>query len=522
MSWILLFAVLRLEARSLPVLGFRPVDLDAQVTVLMPEKYCRSEQFPPAADVGRFDQDLRHVGRTGSLKVDFSAPRKQQPSMNGIFFATSDLQRGAPDGQISDGSVQALKPALWTTGVQTLDVAKFFGATVASFLGQKYAAPPWQNYGAWESFVRSQVGANPLTPGVRPAHFGKGIHWLAWNEPDCQYEWSFQKFKQDKKDPQAKQNTFRHLFEMYQHAYATIRSLKEGDKEIVAGIAWNQYDRDVIGTFLEYCLDAAHPCEINAMDWHELGESNNNLPLIQEHIEDFKRTFLNRADRRYEKLKIRKILINESVVKQHDGYQGNKSCKPKSDAYDERVCYYPPGEVLATKYFAERGGADLLSVTNFLTATPEGSFGGRFDPDSQIPRPFWWAEKLYADLGSTRVPCDSDHQQIVCFAAPGATPQILVAYYGPAKELTDGSERRDLKPVTLTLQLSGVWGPEVRNAALNVETILSVDDSPMRHLARSVVPLIRRGAHWTADLPALTLDQAVRLTPVPAEAAQPR
>jgi len=452
-----------------------------------PAAYCRWQQSPNGEPR---EQDLSHFSQRASIQVDLSARVFSRSPQTGLFFALKDVSALDPE------MIRLLSPRLWTMGSGNVEkmgpVIRGFGATPNMLLTGAWdeeGNPPYVDTQSWFENIRDIVGDANL-------HFGP-MFYEAWNEPDCWYEWS------EKKLGKGATATFGNLFKTYEIAYRAVRQTPGGVTAQMAGLAWNLYDRNVFYTFLEYCLE--HRLEVNALVWHELGAVKANLPLIRSHLEEARRLFVDNP--RYAPLKIRKIVLNETVLKQTKTPQPHSFCK--SDENQDQ-CFYRPGEILATKYFSELGGADFSSVTNYQTDSPDGSLGGRLNPKTRQPLGAWWAEKLYGDLGATRVPCASDNQQIVCFAVPpaGAKPaQILVAYYGMEPS---GSAGKILKPITARLQIRGLSGA----GYFETRTISETDTTILGDLPVGYVKLVSlANGDVSATLPALSLDQAVLLTP---------
>jgi xylan 1,4-beta-xylosidase len=322
-----------------------------------------------------------------NIIVDFAAPQATN-SVSGILHGI-DTQN-PPDSMITP-----LKPKLWRAGrLDTYDRVVKAGAEfqlVVSDLwgyGTNPKGWPYQNYAAWEEFIRQLARQNQ----------GKKIIWDIWNEPDwAKPFWA---------------GTREQFFETYKRAYQVLRQ-ELGPDAMIGGPSIAIYSKEYLTAFLNYCK--ANKLEVNFLSWHELND--DNIQFVDDHLIEAKRNFIQSPA--YKDLKIKKIYVNEII-----GETGQ----------------YQPGDILGYFSYLERGQADGACRAcwgslgaNKVSNCFNNTLAGMVTPDTFKPRAAWWAYKLYADGADSRVKSQSDTERVVALASkstPSSKAQVLLGYFG--------------------------------------------------------------------------------------------
>ncbi|OCR02566.1 beta-xylosidase [Oscillatoriales cyanobacterium USR001] len=319
--------------------------------------------------------------------VDFAAPQTNTNSVSGILHGIDP--KNPPDSKI-----EPLQPKLWRAGrVDTYDRVVKAGAEfqlIVSDLwgyGTNPKGWPYQNYPAWEDFVRQLARQNK----------GKKILWDIWNEPD----WSNPFWA----------GTREQFFETYKRAYQVLRQ-ELGPEAIIGGPSIAIYSKEYLTAFLNYCK--ANNLEVNFLSWHELND--NIILFVDDHLIEARRNFLQSPT--YKSLKIKKIYVNEII-----GEAGQ----------------YRPGDILGYFYYLERGQADGACRAcwgslgaNKVSNCFNNTLAGMVTPDTFQPRAAWWAYKVYADGARSRVQSQSDTERVVALASkstPSGKAQVLLGYF---------------------------------------------------------------------------------------------
>jgi RNA polymerase sigma factor (sigma-70 family) len=116
--------------------------------------------------------------------------------------------------------------------------------------------------------------------------------------------------------------------------------------------------------FLDYAV--RHRLEVNVLAWHELRETQADLPQIEKHLREARAKFFfdptRPATAAWRALNLQRIHINEYLGPEHN---------------------FHPGEAAAYLYYLERGGADATDAR-------------------RQPRASWWAYRHYAELQGGR------------------------------------------------------------------------------------------------------------------------
>ncbi|HLO52005.1 MAG TPA: beta-xylosidase [Kamptonema sp.] len=337
-----------------------------------------------------------------SVIVDFAAQETGIHSVSGILH-------GIDPSQPPDNMIKPLQPKLWRAGrVDTYDRVVRAGAEfqlIVSDLwgyGSNPKGWPYQNYPAWEAFVRQLAQQNK----------GKKILWDVWNEPD----WSNPFWA----------GTREQFFETYKRAYKVLREVL-GPEAIIGGPSLGIYSKEYLVAFLDYCK--ANNLEVNFLSWHELND--NKILFVDDHLIEVRRNFFQSPA--YKSLKIKKLYVNEMI--------GN-------------VGQYRPGDILGYFYYLERGNADGACRacwdslgTNKASNCFNNTLSGMVTPNSFQPRAAWWAYKAYADGAGSRVKSQSDNERVISLASkstPSGNAQVLLGYFDQNSSSSTG--------VTITLK----------------------------------------------------------------------
>ncbi|MEG4271578.1 MULTISPECIES: GH39 family glycosyl hydrolase [unclassified Microcoleus] len=332
----------------------------------------------------------RAIGQVRSnVTVDFGQPATGTISMSGILH-------GIDTAKPPDSSIKPLQPKLWRAG--RLDIYDRVIASGAEFqlvvsdlwgYGSNPNGWPYQNYPAWEAFIRQLAQQNK----------GKKIIWDVWNEPDLKNPfWN---------------GSREQFFETYKRAYKILRE-ELGPSATIGGPSITKYNKGYIAAFLDYCK--ANKLEVNFLSWHELNDTA--ILFIDDHVIDAKRNFQQSPS--YKELKLQKIYVNEIV--------GN-------------LAQYQPGEILGYLYNLEYAKADgacracweskgLNKVSNCFNNT----LSGMVTPNTFEPRAAWWTYKAYADGVNSRVRSWSNNNRLVALASKSnleGKAQILLGYFDP-------------------------------------------------------------------------------------------
>lgn len=322
-----------------------------------------------------------------NVAVDFGVPATGTISMSGMLH-------GIDPSQPPDHSIKPLQPKLWRVG--RLDIYDRVIANGAEFqlvvsdlwgYGSNPNGWPYQNYPAWEAFIRQLAQQNK----------GKKIIWDIWNEPDL-------------KNPFWK-GSREQFFETYKRAYKILRE-ELGPSAMIGGPSISTYDKEYLADFLDYCK--ANKLEVNFLAWHELNDSK--ILFVDDHVIDAKRNFQQSPS--YKELKLQKIYVNEIVGE---------------------LAQYQPGEILGYFYQLEYAKADgacracwnttgARKVSNCFNNT----LTGMVTPNTFEPRAAWWTYKAYADGVNSRVRSRSDNDRLVALASksnPEGKAQILLGYF---------------------------------------------------------------------------------------------
>ena len=371
-----------------PINKFLPICL-AAVTVLL---------------IAYFGQQSSIAQVRSNITVDFGQPATGITSMSGFLH-------GIDPTKPPDSSVKPLQPKLWRVG--RLDVYDRVIASGAEFqllvsdlwgYGSNPKGWPYQNYPAWEAFIRQLAQQNK----------GKKIIWDIWNEPDL-------------KNPFWK-GSREQFFETYKRAYKILRE-ELGPSAMIGGPSISTYNKEYLTAFLDYCK--ANKLEVNFLAWHELNDTI--ILFVDDHVFDAKRNY--QQSPFYKELKLQKIYVNEIVGE---------------------LAQYQPGEILGYLYNLEYAKADgacracwdttgAKKVSNCFNNTLTGTV----TPNTFEPRAAWWTYKAYADGVNSRVLSRSDNDRLVALASksnPQGKAQVLLGYF----------DRNYSSATTVTLNLANL------------------------------------------------------------------
>ena len=354
--------------------------------------------------IAYFGQQSSIAQVRSNITVDFGQPATGITSMSGFLH-------GIDPTKPPDSSVKPLQPKLWRVG--RLDVYDRVIASGAEFqllvsdlwgYGSNPKGWPYQNYPAWEAFIRQLAQQNK----------GKKIIWDIWNEPDL-------------KNPFWK-GSREQFFETYKRAYKILRE-ELGPSAMIGGPSISTYNKEYLTAFLDYCK--ANKLEVNFLAWHELNDTI--ILFVDDHVFDAKRNY--QQSPFYKELKLQKIYVNEIVGE---------------------LAQYQPGEILGYLYNLEYAKADgacracwdttgSKKVSNCFNNTLTGTVV----PNTFEPRAAWWTYKAYADGVNSRVLSRSDNDRLVALASksnPEGKAQVLLGYF----------DRNYSSATTVTLNLANL------------------------------------------------------------------
>ncbi|MEG4106006.1 GH39 family glycosyl hydrolase [Microcoleus sp. S13_C5] len=339
--------------------------------------------------IAYFGQPRAIAQLRSNVTVDFGQPATSTISMSGILH-------GIDTAKPPDSSIKPLQPKLWRAG--RLDIYDRVIASGAEFqlvvsdlwgYGSNPNGWPYQNYPAWEAFIRQLAQQNK----------GKKIIWDVWNEPDLKNPfWN---------------GSREQFFETYKRAYKILRE-ELGPSAIIGGPSITNYNKGYLTAFLNYCK--ANKLEVNFLAWHELNDTM--ILFVDDHVIDAKRNFQQSPS--YKELNLQKIYVNEIV--------GN-------------LAQYQPGDILGYLYNLEYAKADGACRACWESKGPNkvsncfnNTLSGMVTPNTFEPRAAWWAYKAYADGVNSRVQSWSNNNRLVALASksnPQGKAQILLGYFDP-------------------------------------------------------------------------------------------
>jgi len=337
--------------------------------------------------IAYFGQPNAIAQMRSNITVDFGQPATGITSMSGILH-------GIDPSNPPDSLVKPLQPKLWRAG--RLDIYDRVIASGAEFqllvsdlwgYGSNPKGWPYQNYPAWEAFIRQLAQQNK----------GKKIIWDIWNEPDLANP--FWKGSREQ------------FFETYKRAYKILRE-ELGPSVMIGGPSISTYNKEYLAAFLDYCK--ANKLEVNFLAWHELNDTI--ILFVDDHVFDAKRNF--QQSPFYKELKLQKIYVNEIVGE---------------------LAQYQPGEILGYLYNLEYAKADGACRACWDTKGPNkvsncfnNTLSGMVVPNTFEPRAAWWTYKAYADGVNSRVLSKSDHDRLVALASKSNSEgkaQVLLGYF---------------------------------------------------------------------------------------------
>lgn len=339
--------------------------------------------------IAYFGQPRAIAQLRSNVTVDFGQPATGTISMSGILH-------GIDTAKPPDSSIKPLQPKLWRAG--RLDIYDRVIASGAEFqlvvsdlwgYGSNPNGWPYQNYPAWEAFIRQLAQQNK----------GKKIIWDVWNEPDLKNPfWN---------------GSREQFFETYKRAYKILRE-ELGPSAMIGGPSITNYNKGYLTAFLNYCK--ANKLEVNFLAWHELNDTM--ILFVDDHVIDAKRNFQQSPS--YKELNLQKIYVNEIV--------GN-------------LAQYQPGEILGYLYNLEYAKADGACRACWESKGPNkvsncfnNTLSGMVTPNNFEPRAAWWTYKAYADGVNSRVRSWSNNNRLVALASksnPEGKAQILLGYFDP-------------------------------------------------------------------------------------------
>jgi hypothetical protein len=352
------------------------------------------------------------AGASADVTVDFGHPVRARSVVG--------LLHGIDARRPPDRLVRPLAPHAWRGDLlrTPYDRGTRLGARYVVVLSDLWGypganwyghGPPWEDLGAWASFVRR------LARTTR----GEKLVWDIWNEPDQPYFWN---------------GTRAQFLATYDAAYAALRRTL-GPRAMIAGPSVSAFRWPWLVGLLEHCLRA--DCEVNALTWHELPGPGGSLLTIAQHLRRARSWLLRNPA--YVVLGLHELHVNESVG--------------GGDALF-------PGEQLAYLAELERGHVDLAARACWRE--PSGidecqvpTLDGLLDPVSMRPRGAWWVTAWYARGVRSRVWSRSGEGAIAVLAARRSPrrgrAEILLGALDPHDGTPPG-------PVTVRVRLRGLHG----------------------------------------------------------------
>jgi xylan 1,4-beta-xylosidase len=320
-----------------------------------------------------------------SVRVGFGKP-----------LATANLVgfvHGKDPRRPGDEMIEPLAPALWRGKLRDVPYQRVqdVGGRYTYVLSDRWGypgtgqRPPYEDFGAWERFVRKTA---------RASRRGKDVLWDVWNEPNEGHFW---------------QGTPEQLYETYRIAENVLRQ-EIGPDVIVGGPSTLGWRSDWIVGLLEWCL--ARGCQVNVLSWHEL--TSGPIPAIRDRLRFARQSLLESS--RYAPLNIRELHVNEAGI-----------------AADQ----YRPGELLGVMHYLEAGRADAAARTCWDEVSGgsncySDTLAGLLVPRTFEPRSTWWATKAYADGAGSRVLTRFSDPHLVGLASSRSdaprTAQLLIAH----------------------------------------------------------------------------------------------
>ncbi|HEX8321730.1 hypothetical protein [Longimicrobium sp.] len=308
-----------------------------------------------------------------AISVDFGEPGADVRSMVGFLHSVGP-------GSAPESLVLPLRPRLLRGGAQGSEalVARAAGTAVERMLvlsdlwgypHQGYpnrgGRAPFEDYPAWEAFVRGLAGATR----------GQDLVYEVWNEPDQPFFWN---------------GSMDQYAETFRRAERVLRD-ELGAAVRVAGPGIAHWDEDQVRGFLDYQRRAGS--RVDVLTWHEF-QLDSNLPRIEASLRRARSAYVSATA--YRDVGIREIFIGETLA--------------EADVHR-------PGPVLGTLYFLERGGADAAARACYGSCF-DGSLNGLLTEEG-LPRAAWWAYRAYAETLTGRVPVRVRGAGVAAFAAHG-------------------------------------------------------------------------------------------------------
>lgn len=390
----------------------------------------------PSDLITKFDQSV-----APAVTVTASTAVKAAP-VNGLF---ASLSAKAP----ADDVLKPVAPIQVRGWSKTLDPArvKALGARYVMLLsdawgypGEKYpnggGKAPFQDELGWQVRIGEQVRGLQKRPDIlfEPLEEPDNPAYFAGTEAQYQRTWLL--------------------------AYAAVRR-ELGSDAIMVGPSISKYDPDKITAFLEFCL--ANGCQVNALSWHEPGETDGEIAAISDHVAEATEKFLKNP--RYARLGIREINIT---------------------AFGTEVHQYSPGRAIQYLSELEAGGAGGASRSCFGAADGKSNcfndtLDGMIGSKSGKANGTWWVYSAYGESLGGRVTSATTDPELAVLAA-GPTPKstaltVVIGDIGVSK-----------KPQSIVAQVDGLAQvPSLASAAKVSVEIRDVRDSKDGELGESTL-----------------------------------
>jgi hypothetical protein len=331
------------------------------------------------------------------VTVDFSTPVPGTAPAHGFLHSVSLSAPG-------DARIQPLRPAFWRVGNspafsvpgdsrwpaihgRLVSLGAKVQLVVSDSWGYGSRPPPFQDWPAWESWVRSIARENR----------SRALQYDVWNEPDLARFWP---------------GTRDQFFETYLRAYRVLRQ-ELGPSALIGGPSLSRWDLGYLTAFVDFCRQ--NGCEINFLSWHELDDRSSALDGIPSHLQAARTAFIQDAGNA--SVRVRELHVNETIGSQatHD-----------------------PAAAIAYLAQLEKGGAHAAAKACWKDSTGasecyDDSLDGLLVSGTSEPRAIWWAYAAHAAGLGSRVASTSTSPRLFSLASAGSdapeAAQVVLAYF---------------------------------------------------------------------------------------------
>lgn len=421
---------------------------------------------------------------------------------------------GAPFGHPSDGflvpggpaNAGTLAPEQWRTNAATLaamtpvDLASMHNSAITEILSDDwirthniagYAAPPWSNWGAYASWITSEV-SQIESMGRQQGFTVK--YWEIQNEPFGGYYYSNSSL------PPASETVS--MFEtQFLVAYRAIKAADPNASVVGPSmISFEANPADTSGidlrTFLDFAV--ANGITLGAVSFHDNNFSGSeswyapqSAPVdqpaeVQGHIAELQQMIAQRPS-----LGGPVILVNEY-----------------GDPYTYQVPGWDVGRIAALD------AAGVNGANRSCWSDCAASLGGILTPDGLTPLAGYWAYAFYSGMSGSTVPVTSSYTDVTGLASVDSTGQVkaligrhqscvLISVYCPALPT---------QSATVAVQVPNASTAEVTMAVIPAGSSLT---APLTSLSPTTSTVQVTEGSVTVSTPALHDGDAVEITVTP-------